>query len=78
MQFTLGEIEGAIHWWRVRASSDAGFAGSAVGCALARLYGETIAEHRVVPDNELYDLQRDALRIFVRVSTVLQETEVQR
>ncbi|MFL9921920.1 DUF3717 domain-containing protein [Paraburkholderia fungorum] len=78
MQFTLGEIEGAIYWWRVRASSDAGFAGSVVGCALARLYGETIVDHRVVADNELDDVQRDALRVFVRMSTVQQEAEVQK
>lgn len=78
MQFTLGEIEGAIHWWRTRAASNAGFAGSVVGCALARLYGKTIADHRLVADNELDDVQRDALRAFVQMSTVQQEEEVRR
>jgi hypothetical protein len=34
---TISEIEAAIGWWRARATSDAGFAGSVVGCALARM-----------------------------------------
>jgi len=76
MSFTISEIEAAIHWWRGRASSDAGFAGSVVGCALARLYGATIADHRVMTDTELDDVQRDALHAFVQLSTVQQEGEV--
>jgi hypothetical protein len=76
MNFTISEIEGAIHWWRIRATSDAGFACSAVGCALPRLYGATIADHRVMTDTELGNVQRDALCVFVRMSTVQQEAEV--
>jgi hypothetical protein len=60
---TIGEIEAAIGWWRARATSDAGFAGSVVGCALARMYGAAIAGHAIT-DAELDQAQRDALGAF--------------
>jgi hypothetical protein len=60
---TISEIEAAIGWWRARATSDAGFAGSVVGCALARMYGAAIAGHAIT-DAELDQAQRDALGAF--------------
>ena len=60
---TIGEIEAAIGWWRARATSDAGFAGSVVGCALARMYGAAVAGHAIT-DAELDQAQRDALGAF--------------
>jgi len=72
---TIGEIEAAIRWWRTRAESDAGFAGSVVGCALARMYGAAIAGHAIT-DTELDQAQRDALgalKGFVETATVKQQ-----
>jgi hypothetical protein len=72
---TIGEIEAAIRWWRARASSDAGFAGSVVGCALARMYGAAIAGHAIT-DAELDQAQRDALgalKGFVETATEKQQ-----
>ena len=72
---TIGEIEAAIRWWRTRAASDAGFAGSVVGCALARMYGAAIAGHAIT-DTELDQAQRDALgalKGFVKTATVKQQ-----
>jgi len=60
---TISEIEAAIGWWRARATSDAGFAGSVVGCALARMYGAAVAGHAIT-DAELDQAQRDALGAF--------------
>ena len=60
---TISEIEAAFGWWRARATSDAGFAGSVVGCALARMYGAAIAGHAIT-DTELDQAQRDALGAF--------------
>ena len=75
MNVSIGEIEAAIRWWRARASSDAGFAGSVVGCALARMYGAAIAGHAIT-DVELDQAQRDALgafKGFVETATVKQQ-----
>ena len=72
---TISEIEAAIGWWRARATSDAGFAGSVVGCALARMYGAAIAGHAIT-DAELDQAQRDALgafKGFVGAATVKQQ-----
>ena len=60
VNISIAEIEAAIRWWRTRAESDAGFAGSVVGCALARMYGAAIAGHAIT-DAELDQAQRDAL-----------------
>lgn len=75
MNVTIGEIEAAIRWWRTRAESDAGFAGSVAGCALARMYGAAIAGHAIT-DIELDQAQRDALgalKGFVETATVKQQ-----
>ncbi len=75
MNVTIGEIEAAIRWWRTRAESDAGFAGSVVGCALAQMYGAAIAGHAIT-DIELDQAQRDALgalKGFVETATVKQQ-----
>jgi hypothetical protein len=44
----------------------------------AALWRDDRGDHRVVAENELDDVQRDALRDFVRMSTVQQEAEVQK
>ncbi len=75
MNISIAEIEAAIRWWRTRAESDAGFAGSVVGCALARMYGAAIAGHAIT-DTELDQAQRDALgalKGFVETATVKQQ-----
>ena len=69
MNFTISEIETAIDCWRRRSSSDAEFAGSAVACVLAQLYGAVIADRRVITQSDLDDAQRDALRIVAEAST---------
>jgi hypothetical protein len=69
MNFTISEIETAIDCWRRRASSDAEFAGSAVACALAQLYGAVIADRHIITQSEFDDAQRNALRIVAEAST---------